>query len=76
MIPAISPGSDLRWITAPARVNSEKSASSGIAIESRNPVSTMLGHTQLTRRPCRPNSTASDFVNITTPPFDAQYAAL
>ena len=39
-------------------------------------MSTELGHTQFTRRPDRPNSTAIALVSITTPPFDAVYAAL
>ena len=39
-------------------------------------VSTELGHTQFTRTPARPNSTAIALVSITTPPFDAVYAAL
>ena len=39
-------------------------------------MSTELGHTQFARTPRRPYSTAIDFVSITTPAFDAQYAAL
>ena len=39
-------------------------------------MSTELGHTQFTRSPDRPNSTAIAFVSMTTPPFDAVYAAL
>src|SRR5687767_7277244 len=50
--------------------------SSENANPSRKDVSTELGHTQFARTPRRPYSTARDFVSITTPPLDAQYAAL
>src|ERR1019366_3526769 len=53
------------WLTPSGRLNCAMSG-----------VSTPPGQTQLTRTSLRPYSTASARVSWTTPPFDAQYAAL
>ena len=76
MAVATVPGSMSPGSTERPRSNSDRSIASVNSKLSRNAVATELGHTQLTRKPSPPNSTANDLVSITTPPFDAQYAAL
>src|SRR5438105_15818910 len=52
------------------------SAGSDVGAADDKGVSTPPGHTQLTRMPSKASSTAIDFMNSRSAPFDAQYAAL